>query len=408
MISENYELFQKRLLTSSKVSKDDLILDKQKSFQKALESSYNSELVNIYNPNFSIHGDIVFSALIDPIDTEPKIERKSFSTLLSNNCEVGTVIFWRRRGDYWMITEESETESAIFQGFISQALYKIEWKDLNTGKIYDQYACAKGPEETVISDGIKHGIIFDSFSDSLYLMVPKMTEGIELLKKYTELMINNRKWIIEIIDDITYDKLVTLQLKEIAINQDLDSSNLVNEDINIAFRVDCALKGISELNQNSVVNLDPILYKNNNIISYPFVIKTNNCIANEDNITFNSLGRAVVEIWYDSIDHLEFVYIINILENGASNESITEIWGNSSIKTLNTVTYYFKNLHDGVHIPVQGTWSLDLEYVSIVSSDINSITLKANNKIGTFTLKYNNGTQEYSKVISIIPMFGGN
>ena len=73
----NYDLFINRLNTSTKISKEKLIENKINTFKRALNSSYNSELVRDSNNN-------EFQVLISKIDTMPKISRKSFSTLKEN------------------------------------------------------------------------------------------------------------------------------------------------------------------------------------------------------------------------------------------------------------------------------------------------------------------------------------
>ena len=69
----NLDLYQKRLRDSRKISKSKLVDLKIKTFEKALERSYNSEVVQV-NGN-------EFKALITGIPTQPRIEKKNFATL---------------------------------------------------------------------------------------------------------------------------------------------------------------------------------------------------------------------------------------------------------------------------------------------------------------------------------------
>ena len=106
----------------------------------------------------------------------PKIAKKIFATLLENNCKVGDEIYWQSNNSYWIISEHDDTEVSIFQGSI-QKLCILKWKDPLTDEIYEARACAKGPDETVIGDGVKHSIMFDTVTDSLYLIVSAKKRG---------------------------------------------------------------------------------------------------------------------------------------------------------------------------------------------------------------------------------------
>ena len=181
----NLDLYQKRLRDSRKIPKSKLVDLKIKTFKKALERSYNSEIVRV--------NDDEFKALITGIPTQPKIGKKNFATLRDHGCEVGDEIYWLSNDSYWLITEHDETEGAIFQGSVEKALYELKWKDPITDRIYSARACAKGPDETTIGSGVKHGIMFDTLTDSLYLIVSAKAQGSHLLKRYTELMVNGKK-----------------------------------------------------------------------------------------------------------------------------------------------------------------------------------------------------------------------
>ena len=137
----DFDLFQKRIRTSSYISLKKLQEDKMNSFKTALQKSYNRELV------VNLRTKEEFMSLINKIDTTPAIDKKSFSTLDENDCRLGDILYWERRNSHWLITEMEETEKGIFQAFIEYAKVNLKWIDKETGKIYQTWACAKGPEE---------------------------------------------------------------------------------------------------------------------------------------------------------------------------------------------------------------------------------------------------------------------
>jgi len=399
---DNYDLFQLRLNTSTKIPQDKLVEDKIKTFKRALNSSYNAETV--YDKN-----NTDFLALISGTNSQKlqDNERKIFSTLMDNACAVGDIIFWERDNSRWMITEQATTEKAIFQGFINKVNHQLEWKDLDTGITYKQWIVAETSSERTIEEGVKQSITYDLFSDSLYIMMPKKTKGIELLKRYDEIIIGNKKWVIEVVDNISNTNLLKLFVKETALNRDLDTDTLVNGNVDINFTFASALDDIQEIEVGKSIILNPVLFKNDEIHDLNYLIKVSNCTNTNGTISFNSIGTAVVTVTYSSINK-SYKYILNVVESSSVVISNTFILGSSSLKTLNTATYSFINIVNGEQVSLSGSWEVDLNYFAIVTTDNNNLQLKAKSKTGLTTIKYIDEEQEYTKEIKIIPMFGGS
>lgn len=399
---DNYDLFQERLNTSTKIPQEKLIADKVKTFKRALNSSYNAETV--YNQNNSD-----FLALISGTNSQKlqDNERKIFSTLLDNECAVGDIIFWERDNSRWMITEQTTTEKAVFQGFINKVNYQLEWKDLNTGTIYKQWVVAETSAEKTIEDGVKNSITYDLFSDSLFIMMPKKTKGVELLKRYDEIIIGGKKWIIEVVDNISNTNILKLYVKETALNRDLDTATLANGNVEVIFTFTSALDNIEEIEVDKTIVLNPVLFKNDEIQDLNYLIKVSNCINTNGVITFNNTGTAIITISYPTVNK-SYKYIINVVETSAEIVSNTFILGSSTLKTLNIATYSFINIINGEQVSLDGVWEIDTNYLTTVTSDSDNLQIKAKNKTGLTTIKYKYNEQEYTKEIKIIPMFGGS
>lgn len=399
---DNYDLFQQRLNTSTKIPQEKLIADKVKTFKRALNSSYNAETV--YNQNNSD-----FLALISGTNSQKlqDNERKIFSTLLDNECAVGDIIFWERDNSRWMITEQTTTEKAVFQGFINKINHQLEWKDLNTGTIYKQWVVAETSAEKTIEDGVKNSITYDLFSDSLFIMMPKKTKGVELLKRYDEIIIGGKKWIIEVVDNISNTNILKLYVKETALNRDLDTATLANGNVEVIFTFTSALDNIEEIEVDKTIALNPVLFKNDEIQDLNYLIKVSNCINTNGVITFNNTGTAIVTITYPAVNK-NYKYIINVVETSAEIVSNTFILGSSTLKTLNIATYSFINIINGEQVSLDGVWEIDTNYLTTVTSDSDNLQIKAKNKTGLTTIKYKYNEQEYTKEIKIIPMFGGS
>jgi len=381
------------------VSQSKMIADKISSFKRALRSGYNVETVSLDSTEFL--------ALISSTNGNPDVERKSFSTLVDNSCKIGDDIYWEADGSHWIITERSSTEKAIFQGYIDKALYELEWKDLETGKVYSQWACVVGPKEKSIADGTKNSIVYDMFSESLHILIPKSAAGVSLLSRYFEIMVNKRKWLIEVIDDVTNADLIGLQLIEVAKDREIDSETIVNGNLPINFLITSSLDNITELVLDNSITLNPVLYKNGVVQDLNAIVSVENGTYINNIITFDILGVAIVEITYPNID-VSTTYTINIVESSIAEIPLTQIIGDSTLKTLNSTTYTLINLLNGVNVPLDGSWVVNSQYMTIVNQTSSVLIIKATTRTGITVIKYIHGIDEYEKEIKIIPMFGGN
>ena len=393
MSIDNYDLFQKRLKTSATIPLNKLEEDKLKTFKIALERSYNREIVERKDGS-------QIKCLISGINTQPKIEKKSFSTLTENNCDVGEVLYWVRRNSRWIITDMEETEKSIFQGYINQALYHLKWLDKETGTIYDEWACTKGPEETTIPDGVKHNIKYDNLNQSLYLMMPKYSDGMDLLDRYFELFVNGRKWKIQSTDRYSYDKLVTLQLVESLINEDTDDTEneIVDGKIDIDYLFSCSLDGIDSLKRDQESTLLFSLYKNKEISTLEPQISVENCRYENGKIIFDSVGEAHIIFNYPDIDKT-YEYLITITEDEVINE-VASIVGESIVKTMTYNTFAFDYTLNGEKVEVQGVWSFDKNYFDVISESNKEIKLKVKNKVGSTSLTYSFTKEEETKTVT--------
>lgn len=393
MSVDNYDLFQKRLKTSATIPLNKLEEDKLKTFKIALERSYNREVVERKDGT-------QIKCLISGINTQPKIEKKSFSTLVENNCDVGEVLYWVRRNSHWIITDMEETEKSIFQGYISQALYHLKWLDKETGTIYDEWACTKGPEETTIPDGVKHNINYDNLNQSLYLMMPKHSDGMDLLDRYFELFVNGKKWKIQSADRYSYDKLVTLQLVESLINEDIDDTEneIVDGKININYLFSCSLDGIDSLKRNQESALLFSLYKNKELSMLEPQISVENCRYENGKIIFDSIGEAHIIFNYPTIDKT-YEYLITITEDEVVNE-VASIIGESIVKTMTYNTFSFDYTLNGEKVEAQGVWSFDKNYFDVISENNKEIKLKTKNKVGSTSLTYSFEKEGETKTVT--------
>ena len=396
----NLDLYQMRLKGSRKISKSKLVDTKIKTFKRALASSYNSEIV-VSNSN-------EFDALITGIPTTPKIGKKNFATLLDNNCETGDELYWPANDSYWLITEHDDTEGAIFQGSVQRALYELKWKDPVLNKVYSARACAKGPDETTISDGVKHSILFDTLTDSLYLIVSSKVEGSEYLDRYFELMVDGRKWRIEVVDAMTRSNLLYMQLMESPKDRDRDTEDMVDGKEEVNFTMSSSLDNISFVDLNSEIDFLPILLRNGRILDRGEVeIRVRNCTHNDNKILFNQLGLSSITVNFKDYNEI-FKIELSVVSDNIESVIVEEIIGNLSVKTLSTNVYTAVDTLNGIPRSAAGVWSYDNNYFEEVSIKDTEIELKSRNKTGTTFVRYVSDTADITKKVKIVPLFGGS
>ena len=399
-MSDNLNLYQNRLLASRKISRDRLIGTKVKTFKRALESSYNAAEVESNQREFK--------ALITGIPTSPKIGKKRFATLLDNDCKVGDYVYWPENNSHWLISEHDSTEISIFQGAMQRALYQLKWKDPILDKVYNARACAKGPDETTISDGVKHAIQFDVVTNSLYLIVSARVEGVHLLKRYFELMVNGRKWHIEVVDDFTEPDLIYLQLLETPFDRDADTEDLVGGKNPAIFSAKSVLDGLTEVVLGTEVNFSPVLLRNDSVLhSEKIKILTTNCMLDGNLLTFNELGLSSVTVKFEDYNK-SFTWKLEVSEEVEGAFLIREIMGSETIKTLSTNNYVMVNTVNGETQLDAGIWKYDGDYFTSTLDTNDLLTLKTKNKTGNTVITYTTGDFVVEKVIKVVPLFGGN
>lgn len=396
----NLDLYRKRLEDSQKILKSTLIKNKVKTFNRALLRSYNSEEVEKNGQRFQ--------ALVTGIPTTPKIGKKFFATLLDNNCETGDEIFWGRANSHWIITEHDETEAAVFQGTIEKALYNLSWRDPITGEIYFARACAKGPDETTISDGVKHSIFFDEFTDSLYLIVSSKNKGTELLDDYFEIMVDGSKWRIEVVDNKTRENLLYIQLMERPIDRDKDTEDLVDGKERIEINMHSSLTTINKIELGSTLDFKPFLTRNGSILDRgEMEINVTNCSYLNNELTFDKLGIASITVEFKDYD-LFFEEEVEVVENNNKTIEVKELVGAELVKTFATATYSFVHRINGVDQSVNGDWEYDDTFFDLVLKDNNTLELRVKNKTGNTKIIYRDFGVTETIDIKVIPMFGGS
>ena len=395
-----FELMKKRLETRGIISTTELDSRDLDSFSLAMRQAYNKEVVYIDDSLESTE------VLIYQNSASPEIRKKIIAAFNEDNCKPGSIIHWNRLDSYWIIDRQNESKSAYFQGSMLESLFELKWRDLEKDITYSQRVAVKGPEETTIKSETINDTFVDTQTGSLKLIIPSETEGVSLLSRYVEVMLNNRKYEIQVVDDITDKGLVTIELLEIPITIENDDkeNNIVDGLIAVDFECFSNLEDIETLEVGAIIELNSVLFRNGNIVNSDYTISATNATISDDYITFDSVAESTIEIYYSEFNKT-FTYTIDILLGDVTMMEVFKILGNETINTFLNYTYEFRELLNGVEITSSGTWEYDTDYLTLINTDVNTITLEAGQKTGDTIITYSVNGVDYTKNIKITTIF---
>lgn len=222
-----HRLYQKGGLTQQ----ERMILDKRKSFDKAVLYSYQGGLIKKYHsPTEELmeneQNEPLVRALINPNKLKQDYDDKIVSVGYEHNFKPGDIFEWIGTDTHWLIYLQDLTELAYFRGDIRKCSYEISWED-EDGK-HSTYAAIRGPVETKINYIQKHGISVDTPNYSLSILMPKTDSAIKYFKRYSKFYLGGNEysdkicWRVEAIDWISTPGILEIIAVEYYANETED------------------------------------------------------------------------------------------------------------------------------------------------------------------------------------------
>lgn len=157
-----------------------MIKDKRRSLDRAVWYSYQAaEIVKV-----DAEERKPVRALINPNKLKQDYDDKVLSVGFEYDIHCGDVFEWLGTNTHWLVYLQDTTELAYFRGDIRKCSYEIAWEDEDG--LHTTYAAVRGPVETKISSGIKHGIAIDTPNYSLNLLLPKTEAILARFKRYSK------------------------------------------------------------------------------------------------------------------------------------------------------------------------------------------------------------------------------
>lgn len=214
MSLEGIDLMYRRLQhLGGFTSQDRMTKGKERTFAKAANSSSYQACI------IKVNDDYKCQAMINPDKTKYDYDDKILST--TADVKAGDIIEWMGTNTKWLIVLPELTEKAYFRGGIRRCQYKIHW--LNKADEHcETWAAIRGPVETKIVEGSKSSILHDSPNNTLHIIVPKNDDNIEMFKRYSRFIFNQRAWKVEASDDISTEGIIDFTAQEDYVNEDID------------------------------------------------------------------------------------------------------------------------------------------------------------------------------------------
>lgn len=219
----NIDLMRARLTVRGGLTQQErMISDKKKSFEKAINYSYQGARIWI-DETF-----IEAPALINPNIVKQDYDDKIVSVGFEYGVQPGTIFTWVNTNTYWLVYSQDLTELAYFKGDCRRCKHEVKWKD-EEGNFHSSYIAVRGPVETKLDSSIKEGISFDFPNHSLNILMPKNEATIKQFSRYNKFYLNGSDicWRVEAIDDISMPGILEINAVEYYSNDQTDFNGVV-------------------------------------------------------------------------------------------------------------------------------------------------------------------------------------
>lgn len=218
--------------------RDRMVLDKLKSFHRALLYSYQTAWIK----KDGVEDAEYVRALINPDKVKFDYDEKIVSVDFLHNFKPGDTFEWQNTGTHWIILKQELTELAYFRGNIRRCQY-LEAIDPDTKETVGFWAAIRGPVETKINTIQKAGIVADVPNLTLNIYLPKTEQTVRMFDRYFTFKFENRYWKVTAPDSIS-----TPGILEIAALEDYEChhDDLITEIQDSSFDT-CIIQGDSRV-----------------------------------------------------------------------------------------------------------------------------------------------------------------
>lgn len=208
---ENLELLKKRAMaTNNDRQRNRMIIDKQRSFHRALLYSYQAAWIKKDNDETATW----VRALMNPDRLKFDYDEKIVSVDYEAGFAAGDTFEWGKdTGSHWIILKPEVSELAYLRANVRRCKELIV-TDSETGMQYSQWCSIRGPVETKINTIQKAGIVADVPNLTLDIYMKDNEINRRNFKRYCNFEFDGYFWKVQAPDHISTPGILEVQAEE--------------------------------------------------------------------------------------------------------------------------------------------------------------------------------------------------
>lgn len=195
-----------------------IVSGKLRSFHAALKNSYQAEWIT--------YKDTKYRCLINPSRLTENFDKKVLSIDFESGVKEGSVFYWDRTGQYWIVNLQQHTEEAYFRGDIHRCEFAIDI-DGNT-----YWTSLRGPSEESADWKNKHNLVFNNLNYTMAIQITKDSRTMNYFDRFKVIKLKNtypdvdtgeiieeeHRWQVVATDKWSNDGVIDIYLNEYADN----------------------------------------------------------------------------------------------------------------------------------------------------------------------------------------------
>lgn len=372
-----------------------------RSFQKRLDESPHAI------KNLSVERGLYFEGIV--LSNKDKEHEKIMFLEVANDVSllIGDIMNWpleTGETEKWILVQEERKVNGSYRKFwILRCNYLIKWVDEN-GHLQQSWCHFVSSLDSKVKGNFRtwHNLISSQPNKYAEMLLPRYP-----IERSTNFIVEQESWNMVEYDHTSVPGIMYLSLTE-------NKINLIYDDIdnNVADTDKLAIYRIETTNEPQLFNvgeeIKPVftLMKNGIPTTLPVtLITTNKKVVRMVNDKLIAVGEGEVDIVIQLTDYPSITSIIHVRIGEEEKELLAYIDGKDSIRLDREAIYTLKCVQE---IEDKVEFNLDTTNLAKIVAQTNSTcTIKANdsNKLGEIVLHAVYNEKDYTKTISIIPIW---
>lgn len=188
--------------------------------------SFHSVLKDSYQVEWITFNEKKYRCLINPSRLTENFDKKVLSIDFDSGIKEGSVFYWDRTNQYWIVNLQQHTEEAYFRGDIHRCEFIIEID----GETY--WTSLKGPSEESLDWTLKHNLAINGLNYTMAIQVTKNSKTMKYFDRFKVIKLKNsykdeetgevfeeeHNWQVVATDKWSSEGIIDVYLKEYADN----------------------------------------------------------------------------------------------------------------------------------------------------------------------------------------------